>query len=114
MYNFKSPPPPLHNIETIETKRNIPLKKLELLSEVTQDMHGMYSLIKKYRMPSIQSTGLKKANKRKDPSKDVSTPLGRVKNAITGGRDLGEKVEREGMSGTRSGIGGKGVEGGVG
>jgi hypothetical protein len=42
----------------------------------------MYSLIngyypKKYRLPKIQSTELKKLNKLKGPSDDASAPLGR-------------------------------------
>ena len=76
-----------------------------ILSEETQtqmDMHGIYSLIsgyqpkKKYRIPKIQSTELKKVNKLKGPSEDASVPLGREKKAITsgeGGRDLGGKVD---------------------
>ena len=49
---------------------------------------------KKYRIPKIQSTELKKVNKLKCPSEDASVPLGREKKAITsgeGGRDLGGK-----------------------
>jgi hypothetical protein len=49
-----------------------------------------------YRLHKIQSTELKKVNKLKCPSKDISVPLGREKKASTsgeGGRDLGEKVE---------------------
>ena len=34
---------------------------------------------KKYRIPKIQSTELKKVNKLKGPSKDASVPLGREK-----------------------------------
>ena len=52
---------------------------------------------KKYRIPKIQSTELKKVNKLKCPSEDASVPLGREKKAITsgeGGRDLGGKVDR--------------------
>jgi hypothetical protein len=62
----------------------------------------MYSLIseyqpgkKRYRIPKIQSTELKKLNKLKCLSKDTSVPLGREKKAITsgeGGRSLGRKV----------------------
>jgi hypothetical protein len=74
-----------------------------ILSELTQtqkDMHGMYSLIsvdisqkkkKKYRIPKIQSTELKKINNLKCPSEDASVPLGKEKKAITRGerrRDL--------------------------
>jgi hypothetical protein len=44
---------------------------------------------KRYRIPRIQSTELKKANKLKGPSKDVSIPLGREKKAITGSRGGG-------------------------
>jgi hypothetical protein len=49
-----------------------------------------------YRIPKIQSTELKKLNKRKCPSEDASVPLGRENKAITSGegqRDLGEKVD---------------------
>jgi hypothetical protein len=52
---------------------------------------------KKYRIPKIQSTELKKFNKLKCPSENASVPLGREKKAITsreGGRDLGGKVNR--------------------
>jgi hypothetical protein len=55
---------------------------------------------KKYRIPKIQSTELKKVNKLKCPSEDASVPLGREKKAITsggGGRDLGEKVDGGGQ-----------------
>jgi hypothetical protein len=51
---------------------------------------------KKYRIPKIQSTELKKANKLKCPSEDASVLLGREKKAITSGKsgcDLGGKVE---------------------
>ena len=54
---------------------------------------------KRYRIPKIQSTELKKLNKLKCPSEDASVPLGREKKAITsgeGGRDLGGKVEGRG------------------
>ena len=58
---------------------------------------------KKYRIPKIQSTELKKVNKLKCPSEDASVPLGREKKAITsgeGGRDLGGKAEgRQGSRG---------------
>ena len=54
-------------------------------------MHGIYSLIsgyqpkpKKYRIPRIQPTGLKKVNKPKDPSEDASVPFGKEKKAVTG------------------------------
>jgi hypothetical protein len=65
-----------------------------ILSELTQtqkDMHGMYSLInrykpKKYRILRIQSTELKKVNKAKGPGEDVLIPLGREKKAIMGDR----------------------------
>ena len=40
---------------------------------------------KKYRIPKIQSTELKKVNKLKCPSEDASVPLGREKKAITSG-----------------------------
>ena len=52
---------------------------------------------KKYRIPKIQSTELKKLSKLKYWSEDTSVPLGREKKAITsgeGGRDLGGKVDR--------------------
>mgnify|MGYP006914893019 CR=1 FL=1 len=57
---------------------------------------------KKYRIPKIQSTELKKVNKLKCPSEDASVPLGREKKAITsgeGGRDLGGKVDSEELGG---------------
>jgi hypothetical protein len=60
--------------------------KLEniILREVTQtqrDMHDMWSLIsgywpKKYRIPGIKPTELKKVNKLKSPSEDAPIPLG--------------------------------------
>jgi hypothetical protein len=65
-----------------------------ILSKVTQtqkDIHGMYSLIlsqkkkKKYRIPKIQSTELKKLNKLKCPNEDTSVPFGREKKAFTDG-----------------------------
>ena len=59
---------------------------------------------KKYRIPKIQSTELKKVNKLKCPSEDDSGPLGRKKNAITNGergKGLGAKVDSIG------GVGGK-------
>ena len=49
---------------------------------------------KKYRIPKIQPTELKKVNKLKCPSEDTLVPLGREKKAITSGekgRDLGGK-----------------------
>jgi hypothetical protein len=52
---------------------------------------------KKYRIPKILSTELKKVNKLKCPSEDSSVPLGRVKEAITSGekgKDLGGQVDR--------------------
>jgi hypothetical protein len=45
---------------------------------------------KKYRIPKVQSTELKKINKLKCPSEDVSVILGREKKAIT------SQVGREG------------------
>ena len=53
---------------------------------------------KKYRIPKIQSTELKKVNKLKGPSEDASVPLGREKKAITSGergKELGGKVDWE-------------------
>ena len=41
---------------------------------------------KKYRIPRIKSTELKKFNKPKDPSKDASILLFREKKAILGSR----------------------------
>ena len=57
--------------------------------------------LKKYRIPRIQSTELKKANKLKGPSEDASIPFVREKKAITGrgkegGRDLNGKGNRKG------------------
>jgi hypothetical protein len=49
---------------------------------------------KKYRIPKIQSTELKKINKLKCPSVDTSVLLGRQKKAITsrkGGRETGRE-----------------------
>jgi hypothetical protein len=77
-----------------------------ILSEVTQtqkDMCCMYSLIsgyylKKYKIPRIQSTELKKVNKLNGPSEDASIPLGREKKIITGrwrGRKRGTWVGKE-------------------
>jgi hypothetical protein len=57
---------------------------------------------KKYRIPRILSTELKKVNKLKDPSEDASVPLGREKKAITSQkerRDLRGKGEGEGKEG---------------
>ena len=55
-----------------------------------------------------QSTKLKKVNKLKGPSEEVSILLGSEKKAITGsgeeGRDLGGKRNSEGKIGTWSGI----------
>ena len=41
---------------------------------------------KRYRIPKIQSTELKKVNKPKGSSEDASIPLGREKKVIVGGR----------------------------
>jgi hypothetical protein len=66
----------------------------------------MYSLIskclgkKRYKIPKIQSTELKKINKLKCPSEDTSVSLEREKKAITsgeGGQDLGGNVDRGGV-----------------
>ena len=57
---------------------------------------------KKYRIPMIQSTEIKKVNKLKGTSKDASVPLGREK-AITsgeGGRNLSGREDREEKGGT--------------
>ena len=48
---------------------------------------------KKYRIPKIQSTELKKFNKLKGPSEDASVPLGRENKAITNGD--GDRRETE-------------------
>ena len=51
---------------------------------------------KKYRIPKIQPTDLKKVNKLKCPNEDASVPLGRETKLITSGkqgRDLGGKVD---------------------
>jgi hypothetical protein len=51
-----------------------------------------------YRIPRTQSTELKKVNKQKGPSEDVSIPLGLEKIAITGAkrrRDMCGSRERE-------------------
>jgi hypothetical protein len=68
-----------------------------ILSEVTQtqnDMQAIYSLISGYyipcpppkKLPKIPSTELKKLNKLKYPSEDLSVPLGKEKKEITNGR----------------------------
>jgi hypothetical protein len=44
-----------------------------------------WTLVKKYRIPRIQSTELKKVKNQKGPSEDASIPLGREKKTITGG-----------------------------
>jgi hypothetical protein len=55
---------------------------------------------KKYRIPRVQSTELKKANKLKGPSEDASISLERGKKTITGeGRELDEKEDRGGKRG---------------
>ena len=54
---------------------------------------------KKYRIPKIQSTELKKVNKLKCPSEDASVPLGREKKAITSGGEGGT------WEGKRAGLG---------
>ena len=51
---------------------------------------------KKYRIPKIQSTELKKVNKWK-PSEDTSIPLGREKKEITSGE--GGTLEGKWMGG---------------
>jgi hypothetical protein len=64
---------------------------------------NIYYPPKMYRIPRIQSTQLKKANKQKNPSEDVSIPLWREKKkTITGGRgrDLSGRREGEGKGGT--------------
>ena len=68
-----------------------------------------------YRIQKTQPTGLKNINKSKGPSEDASVSLGREKKATTGvrkgGRDLGEKGDREEKRGIWSGIGwGKGLK----
>ena len=58
---------------------------------------------KKYRIPRIQSTELKKVSKLKGPSEDASVPLRKEKKAITrgeGGRNLGGEGDRERKRGT--------------
>ena len=47
----------------------------------------MNNKAKKYRIPRMQPTELKKINKPKGPSKDASISLGREKKAIRGGRE---------------------------
>ena len=64
----------------------------------------MYSLIsgylpKKYKLPRIQSTKLKKVNKEKGSSEDASIPLGREKKG-GGAKNLGEIEELEEKRGT--------------
>ena len=52
---------------------------------------------KKYKIPKIQFTELKKIIKLNSQSEEISVPLGREKKAITsgeGGRDMGGKVDR--------------------
>jgi hypothetical protein len=48
---------------------------------------------KKYRIPKIESTELKKINKLKGPSEDASVLLGWEKKAITGWRREGPERE---------------------
>jgi hypothetical protein len=48
---------------------------------------------KKYKIPQIQSTELKKVNKLKCPSEDTPVPLGREKKAITSGEEGGRTSE---------------------
>jgi hypothetical protein len=47
---------------------------------------------KKYRIPKIQSTKLRKAIKLKCPSEDASFPLGREKKTITSGEGEGNLI----------------------
>jgi hypothetical protein len=57
---------------------------------------------RKYRILKIHSTELKKFNKLKDPSVNITIPLGREKKKITWvkvGRYMGEKEERRGIEG---------------
>ena len=59
------------------------------------------------RIPKIQSTELKKLNKLKCPSEDISVLLERERKAITSGergRVMGEKVDRVGESGVESNL----------
>ena len=53
---------------------------------------------KKYRISKIQPTGLNKVNKLKDPSKDVSIPLGKEMKAVRGGGRT-EWEREQGMEG---------------
>ena len=46
---------------------------------------------KKYRIPRIQFTELKKVNKLKGPCDDVSVPFGREKKAIMEGTEGGRR-----------------------
>jgi hypothetical protein len=65
---------------------------------------------KKYRIPRIPSTELKKINELNSPSEGASIPLGREKKAIIGRegrRNLDGKWYREGKRVTLSGIGGR-------
>jgi hypothetical protein len=58
---------------------------------------------KKSRTPRIQSTKLKKVNKLKAQSLDVSIPLRMEKKAILGaegGKDVGERADGEEKRGT--------------
>ena len=52
-------------------------------------------------MHRIQSTGLKKFNKKKGPSENASIPLRREKKIITGGRERGGSVWESGQGGER-------------
>jgi hypothetical protein len=51
---------------------------------------------KKYRVPKIKYTELKKKNKMKGPSEDASVPLGRQKKATTS-REIGRDLEGKGI-----------------
>jgi hypothetical protein len=81
------------------------------LSEVTQfqkDMPSMYSLIsdysqKKYRIPRIKSTELKKVKKLKIQSEDASVPIGREKKATKEGRGREVPGWKRGGGGERGG-----------
>jgi hypothetical protein len=91
-------------------KNNEFMKWMELeniiLIEVTQaqkDIHSVYSLSKwilakkKYRIPKVESTDLKKFNKLKCPNDGALVPLEREKIAFTsweGGKNLGGRVNR--------------------
>jgi hypothetical protein len=88
-----------------------------ILSEVTnsKDTQGMYSLIsgywpRKYRIPRIYSTELKKVNKLKGPSEDASTTLNRKKKVITmrgtGKEIAGWEKRRQGEKGNMIRCGG--------